>query len=500
MLQRSSASPNARRWLGRAITPLFLGTTLLAPTGASAAQPAAGADPAVIATWDEIAANTIFSPVDAGGAGKANAEGILWMSFIQAATYNAVVGITGAYDLYKWDVKGPKTASSEAAAAVAAHRVLMTYFGSPPTVAATLDAALATSLARIPDGVSKDEGISYGKLAADRIIELRTGDGRAAPIAFNVPLAPGVWRPAPPTAAPFFDPWLGQVKPLMLDSGSQFRSVPPPAIASDLYVQEFNEVRDYGAKISTVRTNEQRDTALFFFDIAFKPIQAGLRDLVGRHGLDISDSARLFAAVDMSLADSTIAVWDGKLYHGWWRPITSIREADNDGNPLTAGVPGWEPLVPTPPYPDWPSGLSGAIGALSTTLSRLNADGHVDITIISPGTNITRHYDDAAAMQQDVISARVWAGIHFRTADQAGAKIGVQVGTWALDHYFKAVPAPVVTPAPVISPAPQITAPATDIGDLAAAPLSGGVPWIAVGLLALLGMLVLERALAHRRR
>ncbi len=222
----------------------------------------------------------------------------------------------------------------------------------------------------------------------------------------------------------------------MLNSASQLRPGPPPAIASDLYVAEFNQVRDYGSKTSTVRTLEQTNLALFVNDIPVIPIQAALRDLVDRRDLDISASARLFAAVDMSIADSIIAIWDGKLVYGWWRPITAIREADNDGNSQTTGVPGWEPLINTPPYPDWPSGLSGVVGAVSATLCRLNADGRIDLTITSAATGITRHYDDGEALQHDVIEARVWSGIHFHTADVVGAGIGVQVGNWALDHYF----------------------------------------------------------------
>jgi len=166
------------------------------------------------------------------------------------------------------------------------------------------------------------------------------------------------------------------------------------------------------------------------------PYQAALRDLVTRQGLDISDSARLFAAVETSLADAIIAAWDGKFFYGWWRPITAIQGADTDGNPNTAGVPGWTPLIPTPPYPDWPSGLSSVTGALSTTLSRLNPNGQVDLIITSTAAAETRHYLTAAAMQQDVINARVWSGIHFRTADEVGVATGIKVGNWALDHYF----------------------------------------------------------------
>ena len=238
--------------------------------------------------------------------GKANAEAFLWFGFVQAAVYNAVNGITRDYDLYKWNAKAPKGASPQAAAAAAAHGVLMEYFGSgdfpqSATIAANLNAALAASLGQIPDGVSKDQGARYGERAADHFILLREDDGRFAPIVFNPPnpTAPGVWRPTP-AMLPFFDPWLGQVDPLVLDSTSQFRPGPPPAINSPLYLQEFEEVRVYGVKDWPPGNEIQEETALFFSDIAIGPIQAALRDLAMRRGLDISDRARLFAAVDMS--------------------------------------------------------------------------------------------------------------------------------------------------------------------------------------------------------
>jgi hypothetical protein len=424
-----------RMWAGPAIAALVTCALILPALPAAAAGPPAAANPAVITEWNEIAVNTIAGPAP-NGAGKANAEAFLWFGFVQAAVYNAVNGITGEYELYSWHARGPTGASPQAAAAAAAHGILKEYFGSNPTIAANLDTALASSLARIPNGVPETQGVQYGERAADRIIRLRENDGRFAPVVFNVPLAPGVWRPTPPANAPFFDPWLGQVDPLLRDSPSQFRPGSPPAISSPLYVEEFEEVRDYGVNAGSLRSPAQTQTALFFSDIGIGPLQAGLRDLVTRHGLDISDSARLFAAVDMSLADTVIAVWDGKFTYGWWRPITAIREADSDGNPNTVGVLGWTPLIPTPPYPDWPSGLSGTIGALSTTLARLNPGGLLDLNLTSPAAGVTRHYDQATVIQGDVIDARVWSGIHFRTADEVGAAIGVRVGNWALDHYF----------------------------------------------------------------
>ena len=426
-----------RALLRRAVATALLGAMLIGPTPAAGARPSPAADAGVIATWNEIAVTTVTKPVAQGGRG-ANAESFLWYAFVHAAMYNAVVGITHDYELYKWHVHGPAIASPEAAAAAAAHGVLMEYFGSNAAIATSLNASLEASLDKVPDGVSETLGVQYGERAADRLIELRANDGRFAPVVFSPPqpLAPGVWRPTPPANAAFFDPWLGQLQPLLLDTASQFRPGPPPAITSDLYVAEFNEVRDYGSKTSSMRTLEQTNLALFVNDIPVIPIQAALRDLVDRRDLDISASARLFAAVDMSIADAITATWDGKFAYGWWRPITAIREADTDGNPLTAGVPGWEPLINTPPYPDWPSGLSGVVGAISATLSRLNADGRVDLTITSPATGITRHYEDGDDLQEDVIHARVWSGIHFHTADVVGAAMGVQVGNWALDHYF----------------------------------------------------------------
>jgi hypothetical protein len=436
MLQPAPDIPHRRRWSRRAIPALVLCVSLIGATPAAGAKPAPAADPSVITTWNQIAVSTITRAVADGGRG-ANAESFMWFAFVQAAVYNAVVGITGEYELYKWHAKGPKGASAQAAAAAAAHRVLMNYFGANATIEANLNTALGTSLGLIADSESKDQGVRYGERAADRLIDLRADDGRFAPIVFNPPqpLAAGVWRPTAPGFAPFFDPWMGQVEPLMLDSSSQFRPGPPPPINSALYVQEFNEVRDFGRNTPSSRSGAQTATALYFFDIAVGPIQAGLRDLVTRHLLDISDSARLFAAVDMSIADTAITVWDGKLVYGWWRPITAIQLADNDGNAATIGIPAWEPLVITPPYPDWPSGLSGVIGALSRTLERLNPNGDIDIKITSPVIGL-RHYHSAAVIQQDVIDARVWSGIHFRTTDSVGRDMGVQVGNWALDHYF----------------------------------------------------------------
>jgi hypothetical protein len=316
---------------------------------------------------------------------------------------------------------------------------LLTYFPASQT---KLDTALADSLSTIPDGKAKEWGVRYGRKAADRIVQLRTGDGRDAPLTFDTSPAPGVWRPTAPTFSPFFIPWLSQVHPLMLTSASQFRPGGPPAMTSAKYTKEFNEVRDYGAKAGSKRTAGQTETALFFSDIAGGPLQASLRDLVTRHGFGISESARLFAAADMSIADSVATMWDTKYHYGFWRPITAIQRADEDGNAKTLPVDDWEPLLTTPPYPDYASGLNSVMSSFSRVIDRLVKGKGIDVNITSvaagsPGSPLTRHYDTRKQLTGDAIDARVWSGIHFRTADVVAFTVATQVADWGLDHYFQ---------------------------------------------------------------
>jgi hypothetical protein len=427
-----------RYWRRSSATAVIAGAFLAATIGGSAAAlPKGAANAAVITDWNATAVATIVTD-----AGKGNAEGILWYSFVQAAVYNAVVGITHRYQLYEWDRSGPSAASPEAAAAAAAHRVLLTYF---PASATRLDTAYTASLARVPNGVAKKLGIRYGELAAARIIELRTGDGRNAAVGVAPPLVAGDWRPTPPANAPMFDPWLSQVRPLTMTSPDQFRPGSPPGLTSPTYTTEFNEVKAYGSKTGSSRSALQTETAMFFSDIAVGPLQGALRELATRRALDISVSARLFAAADLSAADAIIAAWDGKVHFHWWRPITAIRLAADDGNDDTAADTLWEPLITTPPYPDYPSGLCNVMASVARSVTRVLGDGTIDLNITSvaagtPGSPLTRHYATAADLNADAINARIWSGIHFRTADVVASQMGTHVADWALDHYFQPAP------------------------------------------------------------
>jgi hypothetical protein len=418
-----------RRRVGSAlVTAALLATSLSGmPTATAATGASTGHE--VITFWNGVAVSVIVTD-----AGKANAEAFLWYAFEQAAVYNAVVGITGRYDPYKWNPDPPANASPRAAAATAAYRVLLTYF---PGSQERLDAAYDTSLGQIPDGIAKERGVQFGERAAARIIALRTDDGRFADLTFTEPLAPGVWRPTPPSFAPFFDPWLSQVRPLTLNSPTQFRPGPPPGLSSDKYRREFNEVKRLGSLTGSQRTPAQTQTALFFSDIGVGPLQAALRDLVTRRQMTISDSARVFAAVDMSIADGSIAIWDSKFHYGFWRPITAIQLAKHDRNPDTRADPDWLPLIVTPPYPEYASGLTSVMGAASRALTRVLGTPRIDLYITSAAAGETRHYAWAGRLNRDAVNARVWGGIHFRTADVVGNATGRKVANWALDHYFQ---------------------------------------------------------------
>jgi hypothetical protein len=421
-----------RRWLA-CCAAVLLPVALAAGTANAAAtrSPAPAGDPAVISEWNAIAVTTL-----AGDTTKQPVEDILYVGFVQAAVYNAVVGVEGRYAPYRFHAHAPRGASVQAAAAAAAHQVLVTYV---PSAQAALDADYAASLAQIPDGKAKTQGIAFGTRAADSVIRLRAHDGRNAPILFTQPPGPGVWRPTSPMFLPMSAPWLGFVTPLLVRSATQFAPPAPPALTSKRYTRDFDEVKALGSLNSTARTPTQTSTALFFSGNALIQYNTALRDQVNVRHLDIVDAARMFAAIDMSVADAEISVWHAKYVYGFWRPITAINLADTDGNPDTSPDPSWVPLRPTPNYPEYPSGYNAFNSTVTHGLENLFQTRHVDLTLISTAVPDVRHYDFGSALLQDVVDARVWLGYHFRFADTASRNMGQQIAAWTLDHYFQPV-------------------------------------------------------------
>jgi hypothetical protein len=403
------------------------GTATAAPTAATTRSE----DPTVVSDWNEIAVTTLAGDTTKG------VDSFLYMGFVQAAVYDAVVGVEGRYKPYRFHAHAPRGTSVQAAAVAAAYKVLVTYV---PSAQATLDERYAASLATIPDGKAKTRGIRFGTRAAEHLIRLRANDGRNAPIAFTQPPAPGVWRPTPPAFLPMSAPWLGFVTPLLVRSATQFAPPAPPALTSARYTRDFNEVKALGSATSTERTPAQTDTARFFSGNGLVQYNAALRDQVRVRHLDIVDAARMFAAVDMSVADAVISVWHAKYVYGYWRPITAINLADTDGNPATVADPTWTPLVATPPYPEYPSGYNVVNSTVTHGLEDLFDTRHLQLTLISTAVpGVERFYDSGRAERRDVVNARMWNGFHFRFANTAARDMGRRLTDWTLDHYFQPI-------------------------------------------------------------
>ena len=410
------------------VAALLLATPA-ALTRPAQAGPRVARDPAVITIWDAIAVRTIVvqglkpPPVTQ-----------LYLGFVSAAMYNAVVTIDGRFAPYTTQPRAHAHASPEAAAATAAYRVLSVYF---PASAEQLTADYQASLTRIPNGVGKVHGIRVGEDAARAIVRLREGDGRDANITLKVPPAPGVWRPTPPAFAPMLAPWLGFVRPLLLASPTQLPLPGPDPLTSTTYTRDFNEVKAIGAAASATRTPAQTETARFWNDSVPVQFQAAFRDLATRHRLDIDHSARMLAILNMTAADAAITCWRAKYDVPYWRPSTAIQLADTDGNPATIADPSWTPLVANPPYPEYPSGHACLTGAITSGLGSLLGPQNIDLVVSSAVTGTTRHYATERALDQETMNARVWLGIHFRKAVVDGNRLGHRVSRWALRHYFQ---------------------------------------------------------------
>ncbi|MGW5616935.1 vanadium-dependent haloperoxidase [Streptomyces sp. NPDC003877] len=403
------------------------GRTAAAPEGGNAHRDASGA--AVVVDWMRTADAVIDAEARPGPA-----ETFVWQAYVSAAVYNAVVGVEGRFAPYAWDGRGPRRASSAAAAAAAAHRMLRHHF---PGAAPRLDDALTGTLATVPDGRAEDEGVAFGRRAAAHVIALRRDDGRGAAVSFPAAPRPGVWRPTPPGHEPFPSAWLGRMRPMLVDSPSRFRPGPPPRLRSARYAKDLHELAAYGGRTGSHRTPGQTETARYFVAL---DLQGALGDHAIRHGFGIAETARLYAAANTVQADAVITAWDAKLHYGTWRPVTAIREADTDGNPATRPDRGWEPLLTTPAHPDYLSGHATMGGALMRMLTGVLGTSRVDLRIRSATTGTTRHYRQARDYERDVSDARVWGGIHTRTADEVGVATGRRLADWALRRYFRPIP------------------------------------------------------------
>jgi hypothetical protein len=438
-MSRKKRSATRGLTLAVVVGVVALATTLLG--GAQAAPPVVSDS---VRTWDAHALAAIYNPTNAAvpGAGQAPNVGILHLAMTQLAVYDAVNSIAGGYQPYlKGLPKASPDASIDAAVATAAHHVLVGLGiapvpALPQVVIDRLNTLYANALLAIPDGTAKDDGIAAGAAAAAAMLAERTGDGRYVPFINPVGDEPGEWRPTLPAFVNDPNAWVGKVRPFTLHRTSQFRSKGPLDITSRQYAKEYNEVKDLGSSTTTLRTPEQDAIAAFFQANPLEMLQRALRDVTKNEGMGVVDEARFYAQLNVSAADALINCWDEKNHWLFWRPITAIQEGDNDGNPRTTGDPAWLPLIATPPYSDHTSGYNCGTGALMNT-AELFLGNNTDLHVTNLATGVTRDYTRFTDVPKDTIEARILQGIHFRTADVAGVKIGKDVARWVKSHYFK---------------------------------------------------------------
>jgi hypothetical protein len=418
------------------MTVLLLATAIITPSQLRADA---------VTDWNAIASTTIVV-----NAGQPPPVSVLSFAMVQGAVYDAVNAIDRGHRPYIAQPNANPSDSKAAAAATAAFQVLGALFPAQlPTLQPLYDAYIA-GLPDNPPG-SKAAGIAVGEATAAAMLAARTNDGRFGPPPLLYPPAPGIWRPTPPLFAQDPAPWVGNVRPFIVPSADMLRTDGPNALTSAAYAEDFNEIKELGSLTSTTRTSDQTDAAIFWQDHAPALWNRIFRTLAASQQLDIVEGARLFAMTNLAAADAAIGCWNDKYYWQFWRPITAIREADSDGNPATEADPAWLPLfdpttpvfsgppLVTPPFPDHPSGHTSVTGALVQTLQGFFGTDKIAFSAFSNKSGTTRHFDRFSDALKEVIDARVWAGIHFRTADMQGAVLGKKVAHWLNKHYFQPV-------------------------------------------------------------
>ena len=356
-------------------------------------------------------------------------------AIMHAAIYDAVNTIDGTHRPYLVQLTGvSRHASLDAAAAAAAHEVLVKLY---PKFQATLDVQFQQSLAQITDGGGKAEGINIGQTVADRILALRSNDGsNAQPIPFVFGTAPGDYRSTPPNfpPQPQFTHW-SHVTPFALERANQFRPGPPPTLTSDTYSDGFNEVKALGIVNSTASTADQALTGRFWNGAIQNYWNEITQTAALQHNLTTAQSARVFALLDLAIADSVIAFYDAKYTYNFWRPVTAIRAADTVNNRETVADPTWLPEVGnTTPDPSYPGAHAVISAAGATVLISFFEKDHFDFKVTSevlPG--VERSFERFSAAAKEATLSRIFAGVHFRFDLTSGQRLGREVAHLVVD-------------------------------------------------------------------
>lgn len=421
---------------------LILATALGALASGIPVASVSAAEPAtVVLDWNRYAIEAV-SNLPGGtpaGAGQPPPVGALHLGIVQAAVYDAINAIDRTHEPYLRGLpRAPRSASKAAAAATAAHHVLIGLVPAfTDNIKLNLDGLYAASLATIPNGRKKTAGIRIGAAVAAAMLAKRANDGRFVPFSFTVGTDPGEWRPVLPLFVNDPFAWIGNVKPLAIRRQSQFRTRGPLDLTSAKYAVELNEVKAVGSSTSTTRTPAQTELARFFTTNPLVMMYKSYRDIAVAKRLSISRTARLLAMLSVSTADAMIGCWNDKAHWSFWRPITAIRLADTDGNPATTAQTDWLPFFPNPPYPDHPSGYNCFAGSMMYAGKAFFGTDRVRISLTSSVTGTTRTYTRLSAVLKDTIDARIYLGFHTRTPDVQGAQLGQNTARWVTDRFFE---------------------------------------------------------------
>jgi hypothetical protein len=354
------------------------------------------------------------------------------LAIMHAAVFDAVNAVTRTHKPYLIQPPALPDTSEEAAAAAAAHGVLAWLY---PTQLPMLDRALKISLDKLPSGLAKDNGVALGLQVAEKYIAVRAGDGADRKASYTPGSGAGQWRPTPPAYQPFATAFWADVKPFVLTSPTELAAPGPLPLDSPQYAAEIAEVRRIGARDSKERTADQTAAAIFSLIKSGELWNAAARAAAAAQGASVIQNARVFALLNMSMIDANIAGWTIKKQHPLWRPITAIREAAVNPDPK------WEPLLITPPHPDYLSGHCITSGAAARVLALLFGNDGVEFSATFGGNlGLTRTFKGFAAAAKEVEDARVWAGIHTRTADEHGTLLGRQIAELAVQRVMRPVP------------------------------------------------------------
>jgi PAP2 superfamily len=406
-------------------------------------------------TWNEMALKVVAAN------GQNGIQITRTLAMMWPAVHDALNAINRRYAAYYFEGPGEAGASPDAAVASAAHTVLVGVipsFGTPAQRVAALamvEEAYMASLGRVSDSTAKTKGVAVGRASGAAMLALRKDDGAMREAPYTPGTGPGKWRPHPnpdppnpPIAdqalargyAPSILPGWGNVTPFTLLSASQFWLPGPPALTSEAYARDYNEVKSLGGKVSQARTPEQTDIARFWFQGA--PAWSRIARVVAQErGLDAWDSARVMALMSLSMADGYIAGFKIRYVYDLWRPVTAIREGDTDGNDATVGDPSWDSLQNTPSVSEYPSTMSLNSGAAAAALAGALGTDQVAFKVTSgpPFPDITRSFTGFSQAAREAADSRVYAGIHFPTACEDGLTLGRKIAERTVALYLQPV-------------------------------------------------------------